>query len=104
METVNLTSRWWLPVARSLVTKALVALGTYLVAQGVLTQDTVDSAVAPLAQEIVGVLFVLGSTAYAAYQAKHKNDKALIAAQARPGDGTVTIDGQPVSHSAPVQP
>lgn len=97
---VNLYSSALRPVLRSAVTKLLVAAGVWLAAHGYLTAQPVAGDVDPIAQEIVGWLLAFGSAVYAAGAAKHKNDKAVMAATSTPGDGTVvTVDGEVVNHA-----
>lgn len=88
------------PILRSLLTKLLVALGVWLAAHGYLTAQPVAGDVDPIAQEIVGWLLALASALYAAYKAKHVNDKAVAAATSTPGDGkTIVVDGEVVNHA-----
>lgn len=88
------------PILRSLLTKLLVAAGVWLAAHGYLTAQPVAGDVDPIAQEIVGWLLALASALYAAYRAKHNNDRAVQAAVSTPGDGkTIVVDGEVVNHA-----
>lgn len=94
MDTVNLTSSAIPAILRQILTKLLVAAGTWLVARGFASQQTADAVV----PEVVGLLMVLGATAYSSLMAKWKNEKAVKAATSKPGDGTeIVVDGQVVS-------
>lgn len=94
VDTINLTSSAFAPIARQILTKLLVAAGTWLVAQGYLTQDAANAAV----PELVGLVLIVGAGAYSAIMAKRKNDKAVNAATSKPGDGTVVmVDGAVVN-------
>lgn len=95
MDTVNLTTSAFAPIARQILTKLLVAAGTWLVAQGYLTQGAADAAV----PEVVGLILIVGASVYSTVMAKRKNDKAVTAATSTPGDGTtVLVDGKVVSN------
>lgn len=98
--TVVLTTSAVQVILRQIITKALVAGGVWLVAQGVLTQDSVDNAVPVVAQEIAGIVLAIAGAGYATWKAKQKNDKAVLAAVSQPGDGTtVVVDGEVVNNA-----
>lgn len=84
---INLTTSAFVPIVRQILTKLAVAVGTWLVAQGYLTEDAANAAV----PEVVGLILIVGAGAYSAIMAKRKNDKAVGAAKSRPGDGTVVV-------------
>lgn len=96
MDTVNLTSSAVPAVLRQILTKLVVAAGTWLVTKGYLSQSAADAAV----PEAVGLLLILGATLYSSLKAKWKNDKAVAAAISTPGDGkTIMVDNEVVSHA-----
>jgi hypothetical protein len=63
----------FIPVLVQIVTKLLVAAGTFLVAHGLATDDQIAAGVPVLAQEIVGAALALGAAAYASWRSKRNN-------------------------------
>jgi hypothetical protein len=72
-----------------LVSRALVFLGGLLVAHGFATEDMVNQAVDPLAQQIGGALITAGAAWWGAWYAKHRQSKLVTMAAKLPNSVAV---------------
>ncbi len=71
-------------VLTSLVRHILTLVGSALVAKGFVPEAVASSAISPLADQIVGALILAASAGWAAWKAKHTNDKLVTVAGAAP--------------------
>ncbi|MDH7640529.1 Pam3-gp28 family putative phage holin [Sphingomonas oryzagri] len=57
-------------IAAAIVRHVITAAGTALVAHGYVDQDTVNGAVSPIADEVLGALLVAGAASWSAIRAR----------------------------------
>jgi predicted alpha/beta hydrolase family esterase len=72
-----------------LVSRVLVFVGGILVAHGFATEDMVNQAIDPLAQQIGGALITAGAAWWGAWYAKHRQSKLVTMATKLPNSVAV---------------